>query len=221
MPDITMAYLPATGAATSASGFNNDVYDPSAAPTSLEDINGWLSSTNRDGAWRVPYNKIRPESMTRAESVGATANQDYFLMQFPSNYLASGAFFPIPGAAKGFYVERASGLLIISASVVIANSIDRNAITDGAKLQFFYKGPSDTNFTAYGSSQQQVCSGDDSTLRRAYFDRQYAFDFLLASPAVGQHEFYIGLWATGLYSALANPHSVRVRCRTMSTFYIP
>lgn len=221
MPDITMPYLPASGAATSASGFNNDVYDPSATPSSLEVINGWLATSNRDAAWKVPYYKIRPESMTRADSVGATANLDYFLMQFPSDYQATGAFFPIPGAAKGFYVERASGMLLISASVVEANSIDRATVTDGAKMRLYYKGPSDTSFTTYGPSQQQVCAGEDGPGRRAYFDRQYCWDYMIVTPAVGQHEFYIGVWATGAYGALTYPHSLRVRCRTMSTIYIP
>ena len=220
MPNITLPYLPTTGAATSATGFNNDVYDPSATPSSLEVINGWLATSNRDSAWKVPYHKIRPESMTRCESVGATQNLDYFLLMFTTDYQADGAFIPIPGAAKGCYIERASGILNVSASVVIANSMLRNA-SDGGKLRLYYKGPSDTSYTVYATSQQQIANGGTASARKAYFDRQYCWDYQIQNPAVGQHEFYIGVWFTGVYATISNLVSGRIRCRTMSTLYIP
>lgn len=220
MPDITMPYLPTSGAATNALGFNNDVYDPSATPSSLEVINGWLASSNRDAAWKVPYHKIRPESMTRCESVGATNNLDYFLLLFATSADAEGAFLPIPGASKGVYVDKASGILTVSASVVIANSMLR-AASDGGKLRLYYKGPTDTSYSTYATSQQQITNGGTSSARKAYFDRQYCFDYQIAAPAVGQWEFYIGVWFTGVYATLANLVSGRVRARTMSTIYIP
>lgn len=219
MPDITMPYLPTSGT-TSASGFNSDVYAPAASPNSLEVIDGWLATSNRDGAWAVPHHKIRPGSMTRAESVGATNNLDYFLLNFTSDYQTDGAFIPIPGAAKGCYVESASGVLIVSASVVVANSMDRS-ISDGGKLRLYYKGPTDSSFTAYATSQQQIANGGTTTSRRAYFDRQYCFDYQISSPAVGQWEFYIGVWFTGVYATISNLMTGRVRARTMSTIYYP
>lgn len=227
MPDITLAYAPSAGGATSASGFNGDVYTP-ATRTSFETINGWLDRDNREvsgSAWKVPWDKIRPRSMSEAKSVGATNNLDYVPMLFPIDSTVTGAYLHIPGASKEVYVKRSGGTVLVVATVVIATALT-TSLADGCRLRLMRRPVGSATFTKTGGSRQQV-PASILTDRRIYRDRLYTFHFLDTSVARGTYDYALGLWLTGnqtlTISALGVPDpaaTARVRCRSMTSYWI-
>lgn len=229
MPDITLAYAPSAGGATSASGFNGDVYTP-ATRTSFETINGWLDRDNREvsgSAWKASWDKIRPRSMAEAGSVGATNNLDWFPQLCPQDPEVSGAFYPIPGASKEVYVKRSGGTVLVVADLVISNSLAA-ATSNGVRLRLYRKAAGAAVGTELAGSQQVVGAGDAGGGRRIYRDRHYAFHYLDTAVARGNYTYYLGVWVTGSIVVTIgadglptnNTVSARTRCRSMTSYWI-
>lgn len=224
MPDITLAYNPSSGGATSASGFNGDIYTP-ATRTSFETINGWLDRDNRESAWKVSWDKVRPHSMADAESVGATINLDYFCVLFPTNPDITGAFIPIPGATKTVYARRAGGIIRVVVTVVMSNSL-ADSTSNGMRFRLRKRVPGSTAFSDITGFQQVVAGCSLSGTKRIYKDRQFTFSHLETGVSLGEYEFALSLWMTGALAATsigadgiptANLVSSRIRCRSMTT----
>ncbi len=228
MPDITLPYNPALGDTSSATGFNENLYDPSATPSSFEVINGWLDRANRESAWKVSWDKVRPGSMAWADSVGTTANLDYFCAMFPQDPDVTGAFTPIPGASKTVYVKRAGGTVLVCASLVVGNSLE-DTTSNGMRLRLYRRAYDATTFSLVTGSQQVVASGQvtlaGTSTKQRYRDRQYTFHFLDVSVSVGEYEYALCVWLSGTYATTtivsgvptANLYSGRVRVRSMTT----
>lgn len=228
MPDITLTYNPALGDTSSASGFNDNVYKPASSPASFEVINGWLDRANRESAWKVSWDKVRPGSMAWADSVGSTANLDYFCAMFPQDPDGTGAFTPIPGASKTVYVKRAGGTVLVSASLVVANSLE-DSTSNGMRLRLYRRAYNETSFSLVTGSQQVVASGQVSVggapTKQRYRDRQYTFHYLDVGVSVGEYEYALCVWLSGVYAGTsivsgvptANLYSGRIRVRSMTT----
>lgn len=228
MPDITLPYNPALGDTSSAAGFNSNLYDPSLSPTSFEVINGWLDRANRESAWKVSWDKIRPASMAWAESVGATANLDYFCAMFGQDPDATGAFTPIPGASQSVYAKRAGGTTWVVATVVESNSL-ADTTSNGMRFRLYRRAYNATTFSAVAGSQQVVASGQvtvppGTLTKQRYRDRQYTFHYLDTNLSVGEYEYALCVWLSGTYAQTTlvsgvpttNLYSARIRVRSMT-----
>ena len=224
MPDITLGYVPTTGGAFTASGFNGDIYTPTAR-TSFETINGWLDRDNRESAWKVSYDKVRPRSCAWAESVGATNNLDYFPLFFPADENVTGAYLAIPGASKAVTVPRSGGCVKVVAHLVESNSLT-DSQTNGAKLRLFRIPAGSSTAARVTGSMQVVATAVFTSTKRLYRDRQYTFHYLDTSASTGRYHYYLGLWVNGallMWDSVASQFvvvSVRVRARAISAEWI-
>ena len=222
MPDITLGYVPAGGGASTASGFNGDIYTPTAR-TSFETINGWLDRDNRESAWKVSWDKVRPKSCAWAESVGATNNLDYFPNFFPADEAVVGAYLAIPGAAKTVEITRSGGVVKIVAHIVESNSMT-DSQTNGAKFRLYRIPAGSATATAITGSMQVVATAVFTATKRIYRDRQYTFHYLDTSVSAGRYHYYLGLWMNGTllqYSGGAFVAlNVRARARSMTAEWI-
>lgn len=227
MPDITLPYIPVNGDTASATGFNSDVYNPAGTPASFEVINGWLDRANRESAWKVSWDKIRPGSMAWSESVGDTANLDYVCSMFPQDPDVVGAFTPIPGASKSVEVSRSSGNVRVAAVIVTSNSLE-DSTSNGLRFRLYRRASTATTFSLVTGTQQVAASGQvtsgGASVKRLYRDRQYVFHYLDVGVTRGTYEYALCVWISGAYAQTtnftANLYSARVRCRSMTTAWI-
>jgi hypothetical protein len=170
------------GTAASSEAVDEVLYRPLATPANFEVINGRLDSANATGV-TVSNGKVQSGAFTLAEQVGATGRNDYFYNIFEGvempqvggsiipnsadvdnitgatkeNYeLNDSQYFIIPGAAKSFYLPRASNVLLFwhveteaeAASIdmtVSPSTGDTAAQNDSLSLKLFLNGQQVSN----------------------------------------------------------------------------
>lgn len=226
MADITLTNYPySDDAKLIATNVGENLYAPMSPESSFEEINGHLNNSNRssltlpiDEVWELTTDHIQHGALSGGQSVGATANLDYFQELF-GGWADGGAaedvlFLPVSGASATFYLPFSPTILIFHWQIAYANadaSVGVGLTTDIGALQFYYDG------TAISGHRIDIVSSGPGTAtptdpRGEEYDRVWSGVHRVAAPAIGWHNASIRL-------ASEQDHTrVRVRSFTFAYF---
>jgi hypothetical protein len=230
MPDITYPHSFSTGV-TDAQQFAENIYDPNAAPDSLDVINGFLDNDNREPGWDIDHTHVRSLSMASGQMVGATANADYLAALFPVEATSTEKYkemTPVAGCSLSFFCPTDAAVGIFTWQVTVSND---SRTDSGAELNpvlmFFIDDvhKKETFRTLPGTMDSAV-----ATTKNVYRDRVYSGHYTMAplDTAVltaGWHTASLRVLMPGDTSILSSSYTtrnplVRFRVRNFKVFWL-
>ena len=230
MPDITYPHSFSTGV-TDAQQFAENIYDPNAAPDSLDVINGFFDNDNREPGWDIDHTHVRSLSMASGQMVGATANADYLAALFPVEATSTEKYkemTPVAGCSLSFFCPTNAAVGIFTWQVTVSND---SRTDSGAELNpvlmFFIDDvhKKETFRTLPGTMDYAVAS-----TKNVYRDRVYSGHYTMAplDTAVltaGWHTASLRVLMPGDTSILSSSYAarnplVRFRVRNFKVFWL-